>query len=155
RRSRPFGQELAEMVRHAVGYRSRAFVTFGQRIPLASYDPGSRRDLVTLAHRIQDEVGRLYKVLPTALVAAVMQPQLSRAELVDRVDALLKTLSDAGANLAVRTGRQAVDQGVEQLVERGVLVADRQRLRVRERVVLRYYARTIAHLLTPKRRAVH
>ena len=39
RRPRPFARELAEMVRYAVGYRSRAFVTFGAPIPLDGYDP--------------------------------------------------------------------------------------------------------------------
>src|SRR5215212_9071226 len=34
RGQRPFTRELAEMVRYAVGYRSRAFVTFGRPIPL-------------------------------------------------------------------------------------------------------------------------
>ena len=33
KRQRPFARELAEMVRYAVGYRSRAFVTFGAPIP--------------------------------------------------------------------------------------------------------------------------
>src|SRR6188508_2032997 len=33
KRQRPFTRELAEMVRYAVGYRSRAFVTFGAPIP--------------------------------------------------------------------------------------------------------------------------
>src|SRR5215218_8655059 len=32
RRTRPFGREVAEMVRYAVGYQSRAFVTFGEPI---------------------------------------------------------------------------------------------------------------------------
>ena len=45
------------MVRHAVGYESRAFVTFSEPIPLAQFDPDSRRDLVTLAHQIQDAIG--------------------------------------------------------------------------------------------------
>ena len=52
RRQRAFSQELAEMVRHAVGYQTRAFVTFGTAIPLTEYDPESRRDLVSLAHRM-------------------------------------------------------------------------------------------------------
>src|SRR6185295_2809948 len=51
-RKRPFSTEVAEMARHAVGYRSRAFITFGPPISLAEYDPGSRRDLVTLTHRV-------------------------------------------------------------------------------------------------------
>ena len=75
KRKRPFAQEVAEMVRHAVGYDTRAFVTFGPPIPLGVFDPESRRDLVTLAHRVHDEVGRLQKVLPTALVASVMRPR--------------------------------------------------------------------------------
>jgi glycerol-3-phosphate O-acyltransferase len=154
RRSRPFSQELAEMARHAVGYKSRAFVTFGQTIPLAQYDPDSRRDLVSLAHRIQDEIGRLYKVLPTALVAAAMEPQISRSELAGRIDGVLAGLGPE-ANVAVRNSRQVVEEGAELLIERGVLVAERQRLRVRDRVALRYYARTIEHLLPSRRRATH
>ena len=155
RRSRAFSQELAEMVRHAVGFQTRAFVTFGAPIPLSDYDPESRRDLVSLAHRIQHEIGRLYKVLPTALVAAAMQPQITRHELAARIDAMLVTLADAGANLGVQSGQDAVDDGVDRLVERGVLVAARTRLRVRNRIVLRFYARTLAHLLAPHRRAIH
>ena len=151
KRKRPFAQEVAEMARHAVGYRSRAFVTIGMPIPLSDYDPDSRRELVRLAHKIQESIGLLHKVLPTALVAAAMRRQVTRSELAARIDELLAVLSAEGANLAVRNGREAVDEGVERLVERGVIVDDRQRLRVRDRIVLRYYARTIQHLLHPRR----
>src|SRR5207237_6979859 len=51
RRQRPFAREVAEMVRYAVGYQSRAFVTFGTPIPLAEYDPEARRDVMTLAQQ--------------------------------------------------------------------------------------------------------
>ncbi len=54
RRQRPFAREVAEMVRFAVGYQSRAFVTFGAPLPLDGYDPESRRDVMTLAHQIRD-----------------------------------------------------------------------------------------------------
>jgi len=155
KRTRPFAQEVAEMVRHAVGYRARAFVTFGPPIPLGPYDPEARRDLVALTHRIQDEIGGLYKVLPTALVATAMKPQITRAELAARIDDWLGTLEAQRANLAVRSGHQAVDEGVDPLIERGVLVQERQHLRVRDRIVLRYYARTIEHLMTPRRGATH
>ena len=67
------------MVRFAVGYQSRAFVTFGAPIPLDGYDPESRRDVMTLAHQIRDAIGRLYKVLPTAVVAAAMHPSITQA----------------------------------------------------------------------------
>jgi 1-acyl-sn-glycerol-3-phosphate acyltransferase len=151
RRGRPFAQEVAEMVRHAVGYRARAFVTLGPPIALAEYDPSSRRDLVTLTHRVHDAIGLLYKVLPTALVSAAMRPQTTRADLAGRVDDLLAILNAEGANLAVRTARQAVEEGLELLSERGVVVLEGHRVRVRDRVVLRYYARTIEHLLRRSR----
>ena len=135
------------MVRHAVGYKSRAFVTFGPAIPLAEYDPDSRRDLVSLTHRVHDAVGLLHKVLPTALVAAAMRPNSLEADLVGRVDELLARLRPEGANLAVTSARQAVDEGLALLDERGIVVVEGQRIRVRDRVALRYYAHTIQHLL--------
>lgn len=153
-RPRRFSREVAEMVRYAVGYQSRAFVTFGTPIALDPYDPDSRRDVLALAREIRARIGQLYKVLPTALVAAAMRPSTSRAELEDRVDALLATLRAAGANLGVTSARQAVDDGTEALVRRQVLVVERGRgYRVRDRLVLRYYARTIQHLLAGPGRA--
>jgi glycerol-3-phosphate O-acyltransferase len=152
---RLFSQEIAEMAKLSVGFRSRAFVTFGHPIPLSEYDPESRRDLVKLVHRIQHDIGRLYKVLPTALVAAAMRPQATRADLASRIDDRIELLQAEGANLAVQSGRLAVDDGVDRLIERGVLVSERQRLRVRDRLTLRYYARTIAHLSLPTRQGMH
>jgi glycerol-3-phosphate O-acyltransferase len=147
RRQRPFARELAEMIGLAVGYRSRAFVTFGAPIPIKEYDPQARRDVIELAHRTRDTIGKLYKVLPTALVATAMQPSITRRDLESRTDALLDELRAAGANLSVDSGREAVDDGVKVLRKRGVLVFERGRYRVRDRSVLRYYARTINHLV--------
>ena len=153
RRQRPFAREVAEMVRFAVGYQSRAFVTFGAPISLDGYDPESRRDIMTLAHQIRDSIGRLYKVLPTAVVAAAMRPSITRRELESRADELIETLQAAGANLGVDDGRQAVDEGIEPLAERNIIFVERGgRVRVRERTVLRYYARTLQHLLHGPRR---
>lgn len=151
RRPRPFAQELAEMVRHAVGYRARAFVSFGPPIPLARYDPDSRHDLIALTRTVQGEVGRLHKVLPTALVCAMLRPGMTRTELVDRIDSTLATLAARGANLAVTTGAAAVEDGLARLEERGVLVLKGNRVRVRDRIVLRYYARSLQHLWKPRK----
>ncbi len=154
RRQRPFAREVAEMVRFAVGYQSRAFVTFGAPIPLDGYDPESRRDVMTLAHQIRDSIGRLYKVLPTAVVAAAMRPSITRRELEARADELIETLQAAGANMGVDDGRQAVEQGTAPLESRNIIFVERGgRFRVRERTVLRYYARTLQHLLTGPKRA--
>jgi glycerol-3-phosphate O-acyltransferase len=149
RRQRPFAAELAEMLTLAVGFKTRAFVTFGEPIPLAEYRHESRRDVLDLAHRTRGVIGRLYKVVPTALVAAAMRPSIERRDLVSRVDALLDRLQEAQANLAVRDARAAVDQGVAALEARDILHVVDSRVRVRDRTLLRYYARTIQHLLPP------
>lgn len=153
RRQRPFAREVAEMVRYAVGYQSRAFVTFGAPIPLRGYDADARRDVMGLAHHIRDTIGAMYKVLPTAVVAAAMRPSISRTDLIARADALVDTLRAAGANLGVTSGAQAVDEAADVLALRNIIYVERGgRFRVRERTVLRYYARTLQHLLTgPKR----
>jgi glycerol-3-phosphate O-acyltransferase len=150
RRQRTFSREVAEMVRYAVGYESRVFVSFGEPIPLDRHDPESRRDVLALAHDIRRRIGRLYKVLPTALVAAAMRPSVRRAELEYRIDALIETLRTSGANLSVQNGREAVEEGTEALASRHVILVEREDVyRVRDRAVLRYYARTIQHLLDP------
>ena len=147
RRQRPFAAEVAEMVRYAVGYVSRAFVTFGQPIPLDTVDPDSRRDLVRLRRHTREAIGKLYKVLPTALLAAALRPSMPRPALVDRIDQLLDGLRLTNANLGVETGLEAVAQGTAPLVARGVIQVEGDRYRVRNRHVLRYYARTLQHLL--------
>lgn len=149
RRQRPFSRELAEMVRFAMGYRSRAYVTFGRPIQLDGYDLSSRRALLDLSHVIRTAVGRLYKVLPTALLASAMRPSIARADLIARIDSMLETLRVTGANVAVRSGQEAVELAAEPLEARGIIVIEQGRFRVRERNVLRYYARSIEHLLTP------
>ena len=147
KRQRPFTYELAEMVGLAVGYRSRAFVTFGPPIALGAYDPDSRKDALELAHLTRGTIGRIYKVLPTAIVASAMRPSITRAELAAHVDAALDLLQAAGANLVERDAAHVVEDGVSRLEHRGVIQAEGDRLRVRDRNVLRYYARSIQHLL--------
>lgn len=152
RRQRAFSREIAEMVGTAVGYETRAFTTFGEPIPLAGWDPNSRRDVLALAHTTRDAFGRLYKVLPSALVAAVMRPSMPVAELLDRIAPLVESLQATGANLDLADPAAIAERGAAVLVGRDVLVAERHLLRVRDRLVLRYYARTIEHLRTPPRR---
>jgi len=147
RKQRPFTRELTEMVRYAVGYKSRAFVTYGEPIDASARDAHDRSDVLELAHRLRDVIGRLMKVLPTSIVAAAMRPSIRRADLEGRVSGLIETLSAAGANLETRNARDAVESAVRLLAARGVIVAEGGTYRVRDRSVLRYYARTITHLL--------
>jgi glycerol-3-phosphate O-acyltransferase len=147
KRQRPFTRELAEMVRYAVGYRSRAFVTFGAPMPVGDRDGQSRTEVLELARVVRARIGALYKVLPTAVFAAAMRPSIARRDLESRIDHLIEELAARHANLGVTSGRQAIEEAAEPLETRGVIVAERGRFRVRERTVLRYYAKTIEHLL--------
>jgi glycerol-3-phosphate O-acyltransferase len=149
RRQRPFSRELAEMVRYAVGYRSRAFVTFGRAIPIDGYAAESRRSVLDLARLVRTEIGRQYKVLPTAVLASAMRPSISRADLRDRIAAIIDTLRAVGANLGVHSAEEVIEAATEPLETRGILVVEQGRYRVRERNVLRYYGRALEHLLTP------
>ncbi len=145
---RPFTRELAEMVRYAVGYRTRVFVTFGPAISTASCDPQSRSDVLEFTRLVRNRMGALYKVLPTAVFSAAMRPSITRRDLETRIDHLLDELSARHANLGVTSGRHAVEEGGDALEARGIVVSKRGQFRVRDRAVLRYYARTIEHLLT-------
>src|SRR6185436_4018128 len=115
RQQRAFSRELAEMVRYAVGYRSRAVVTFGKPISVDDVDASSRRAVLDLAHAVMLSIGRLYKVLPTGVVATAMRPSITRRELESRADAIIETLRASGANLGVGSGREAIEGGVEPL----------------------------------------
>jgi len=111
--------------------------------------------VLDLTHAVMAAIGGLYKVLPTAVVAAAMRPSITRRELQSRADAIIDTLRAAGANLDISNGEAAVDAAVEPLEARGILVTERSRVRVRDRNVLRYYARTLDHLLASPSRRTH
>lgn len=149
RRQKAFSREIAELVRYAVGYRSRAFVTFGKPIALDGIDPDNKKAVMDLTRHVRNQIGRLYKVLPTAVLAAAMKRSATRAELAARIDDVLETLRAADANMSVSTSAEVLDAATEPLVTRNIIVVEGGRYRVRERNVLRYYARSLAHLLHP------
>jgi glycerol-3-phosphate O-acyltransferase len=155
RTQRPFSREVAEMVRYAVGYRSRAFVTFGTPIPVQGIDPESRRAVLDLAHTVMRTIGRLYKVLPTAVVAAAVRPSITRRELQGRAQAIVDALAANGANLGVTSGGDAVEAALGPLDARGILLVRGGRVRVRDRHALRYYAHSLDHLLPSPSRHTH
>jgi glycerol-3-phosphate O-acyltransferase len=147
KRQRPFSREIAEMVRYAVGYRSRAIVTFGAPISASGYDPSSRTEVLELSRLVRTRIGSQVKVLPSALFAAAMRPSITRKDLEQRIDRMLEELAARHANLSVTSGREAIEAAAEPLETRGIVVQERGRFRVRERNVLRFYARSIEHLL--------
>lgn len=149
RSQKAFSREIAELVRYAVGYRSRAFVTFGKPISLTGIDPENKREVVDLMRHVRTEIGHLYKVLPTAVLAAAMKPSVTRADLKSRINGVIDTLQSVNANISVKSADQVLEEATEPLVTRNVIVVEQNRYRVRERNVLRYYARSLAHLLSP------
>ena len=149
RTQKAFSREIAELVRYAVGYWSRAFVTFGKPIPLAGIDADNKRAVMDLMRHVRGEIGKQYKVLPTALLSAAMKPSISRADLLVRVDDLMQALRAVNANMGARTAAEVLDVATEPMVTRNIIVVEGGRYRVRERNVLRYYARSLSHLLSP------
>ena len=69
-------------------------------------------------------IGKIYKVVPTALISAAMRPSMPRQALIDQIDELLDALRLVGANLDVEHGREAVEQATEPLVLRGVIAVE-------------------------------
>ncbi len=130
-------------------------MTFGTPIATSEYDAQSKRDVLELAHRTREAIGLLFKVTPTALVAAALKPSMGRRDLEDRIDGMLDELRRRGANLAVDSGRQAVDEAIGPFEKRGVIVVEQDRFRVRNRLVLRYYGRMLDHLFAPPRSERH
>ena len=149
RSQKAFSREIAELVRYAVGYWSRAFVTFGKPIALDGIDPENKKVVMDLTRHVRSEIGKQYKVLPTAVLAAAMTRSATRAELKGRIDGVLETLRSVNANLSVHSPDEVLDLATEPMVTRNIIVVEKGRYRVRERNVLRYYARSLNHLLSP------
>ena len=149
RSQKAFSREIAELVRYAVGYRSRAVVTFGKPIAIDGIDPENKKAVIDLTRHVRREIGKQYKVLPTAVLAAAMKRSATRAEMKGCIDGVLDTLRSVNANLSVKTADEVLEQATEPLATRNIIVVEQGRYRVRERNVLRYYARSLAHLLSP------
>ena len=62
---------------------------------------------------------------------------------------MLDTLRSVNANLSVNSAEEVLELATEPLATRNIIVVEKGRYRVRERNVLRYYGRSLAHLLTP------
>ena len=149
RSQKAFSREIAELVRYAVGYRSRAVVTFGKPIALDGIDPENKKAVMDLTRHVRSEIGKQYKVLPTAVLAGAMKRSATRAEMKGHIEGVLDTLRSVNANLSVTTAEEVLELATEPLATRNIIVVEKGRYRVRERNVLRYYARSLNHLLAP------
>ena len=149
RSQKAFSREIAELVRYAVGYRSRAVVTFGKPIAIDGIDPEKKKAVMDLTRHVRREIGKQYKVLPTAVLAAAMKRSATRAEMKGHIDGVLDTLRSRQRQPERETADEVLELATEPLATRNIIVVEQGRYRVRERNVLRYYARSLAHLLSP------
>jgi glycerol-3-phosphate O-acyltransferase len=150
---RRFSRELAEMIGSAVGYQTRSFTTFGEPLSVQGFDHHARRDVLELAQTVRARISALHKVVPTAVVAAAMRPSSPPHELRARIAGLVDVLRERQANLDTTDPQEIMERGVELLVDRDALAVDNGLYRVRDRTLLRYYARSIAHLIAPRPKA--
>ena len=130
------------MVRFAVGYRSRAFVTFGRPIPLDGFDPdvAARRCSIWRTWCARRSAGST-RCCRRRCVAAAMRPSITRADLDrphrrDARHAAGDRRQPGGDERPTRRSRRPPSRSrhaASSSIEDG-------RFRVRERNVLRYYA---------------
>ena len=112
-------------------------------------------EIERLGEHLMKEVGRVVPALPVSLVAYVMQETDIEAptvfELKGLVHDLVEQLEEAGAYVHIpRADRDyALDVGVRMLVMRGLVIEEdgHYRINPEERVLIRYYANAIAHLV--------
>ena len=168
------GDQLGLLLRsrwHRLGY---ACVNFGTPVSVRAWSaargidfdhlPREQRQLevAALGRHLMDQVGQLIPVLPVPLVATVLLQQGERAigelELKSAVAELVSALEGRNARLYLPRGDwdYAVSAGLRMLTLRHLV--DEQdglyRTRPEEAPLLRYYANSIAHLLTRQAPAV-
>ncbi len=114
-------------------------------------------EVAALGRHLMAQVGRLIPVLPVPLVASVLLQQGERAigelELKSAVAELVRALEAHGAHLYLPRGDwdYAIGAGLRMLSQRHLVDEDEGLFRIRagEAPMLRYYANSISHLLTP------
>ncbi len=148
------------MVRYAVGYRSRAFVTFGAPIAVDGFDAESR-DVGARPRpsRAWSASAGRYKVLPTALVAvgpAAVDVGSGRAGGPRSATCSTRCIA-TGANLDVTTAPAVVAAAAEPLEARGIIARGQwTRSACASAALLRYYgAYASTHLLRRRRWPPH
>ncbi len=114
-------------------------------------------EVAALGRHLMDQVGRLIPVLPVPLVATVLLQQgehaIGELELKSAVADLVRALEHHSARLYLPRGDwdYAIGAGLRMLTQRHLVdeLEGLYRIRAGEAPMLRYYANSISHLLTP------
>ncbi|WP_424944083.1 1-acyl-sn-glycerol-3-phosphate acyltransferase [Aliiroseovarius crassostreae] len=135
---------------HRFGYAS---VSFGAPLSLKDFvHQNDQKVPERIARELMDRIRDVVPVLPVPLVAAVMLEKDShtRDEITDRFQTLAVDMERRGAHIHMPRNDldYAVEVGLRLLMMRGLIVEDQGRYRVNapDRVILAFYANSIAHL---------
>lgn len=149
---------------HRFGYAS---VSFGEPLSLKAYLAGKKLDLREMSEEtrfaatgeiaavMMARIAKIVPVLPVPLLATVFEQAgdeaLSRMELMGRVHALIQTLTAKGVHVHIprKDVDYAVEAGLRILTMRHLVQEEDGLLKTaaNERVLMRYYANSIAHHL--------
>ncbi|MGL4437808.1 MAG: 1-acyl-sn-glycerol-3-phosphate acyltransferase [Bosea sp. (in: a-proteobacteria)] len=149
---------------HRFGYAS---VSFGEPLSLRAYLAEHKLDLRDMddearfaatgdiAALMMRRIAAIVPVLPVPLIATVFDragdEAMSRMELMGRVQALIETLTERNVHVHIprRDIDYAVEAGLRILTMRHLVLEEDGLLRAapKERVLIRYYANSIAHHL--------
>ena len=134
---------------HRFGY---AAVSFGAPVSLNTFVKGKTGDLTKhLARALMKNVGAIVPVLPVPLVAWLVERNgpMTRTEIELGFDEVIRALPDAHVHLPRDNRSYAVEVGLRNLLERGLLSEDGDRYAANpdKTALLRFYANSIRHLL--------
>ncbi len=134
---------------HRFGY---AAVSFGAPLSFREFSRGRQGDITkALGRELMRNVGAIVPVLPVPLVSWLIEQRgaMTRAELEMAFSHVTKSFPEAHVHLPRENRDYAVEVGLRNLLERGVLVQDGERYAANpEKLsVMTFYANSIRHLL--------
>lgn len=140
---------------HRFGYAS---VSFGTPLSLSEYLEGQdpMEQLEELGDELMSRIRDVVPVLPVPLVAAIMleAESLTRSEVEDRFKSLIERMTENGAHVHLPRDdlAYAAEVGLRLLTLRKLIIEDGEgasavfRINTPDRLILNYYANSIAHL---------
>ncbi|MCI2394975.1 1-acyl-sn-glycerol-3-phosphate acyltransferase [Aliiroseovarius sediminis] len=140
---------------HRFGYAS---VSFGAPLSLTAYlgDRTPNQILIPLGKELMSRIRAVVPVLPVPVVAAILLEDggHTRAQIEERFETLVADMESRGAHVHLPRGDMvyAAEVGLRLLLSRKLVVEDgdgpdaRYRVRPADRLILSYYANSIAHL---------
>lgn len=134
---------------HRFGY---AAVSFGHPLSLKKFSAGIDKDVtVPLARALMSRIGAIVPILPVPLVCWLIQKNgpMTRADIERGMTQVIHDVPHAHIHMPRDSRDYAVEVGLRQLVEHGVLIKQGESFAVNppQEDLLHYYANSIRHLM--------